>query len=281
MKKFSVLMILVGLILLGTSGFLFVKGKQESSSALQVTSVPKAIVFIDGKDIGKTPFMQNVASGEHTIKIIPEGINNISFEQKVSFSPNILTVIDRSFNETGSHGHLLSLSPLKDKKETQLTVISTPSGSGVSLDSELRGITPILLKEITASDHELLIVKEGFIDKAIRVKSVMGYTLTASVDLAPNLNPPQESEATPSAEISPTATPSANTAPQSKIRILSTPNNFLRVRETPSLSAKEVTRVKPGETFPLLDENNQWFKILLPDSIEGWISRQFAEKVSE
>lgn len=288
MRKLAVFMIFIGIILIGGSGFFFIKSRQTSPSALQVTSVPKAIVFLDGQELGRTPLMQDVPAGEHTLKIIPEEINNISFEEKVSFSPNILTVVDRSFEQTGSSGYVLTLVPLSDNKQTELTVLSTPSSAGVSLDSELKGITPILLQNITASDHELLVSKEGFFDKSIRVKSVMGHKLVANVDLAPNLNPAEEIESTPSAEISPTATPASNAASpsaniisQSKVKILSTPNNFLRVREEPSLSARELGRVKPGETFPMLDENNQWFKIILPDGIEGWISSQFAQKISQ
>mgnify|MGYP001601561012 FL=1 len=105
-----------------------------------------------------------------------------------------------------------------------------------------------------------------------------GYKLVVTLDLA--IKQPSQEEATPT----PVATPSANllgTQSAQFVRIGQTPNNFLRVRDQPSLSAKEIARVKTGETFPVVEEQSGWFKILLPDDIEGWVSKQFAEKVPE
>lgn len=285
MKKFFVLLIFIGLILIGIAVFLFLRGRESGVSALQVTSIPKASVLFDGKEVGKTPFRDNVASGEHTVKISPEGLST-SFEQKLSFLPNILTVIERTFDQGGSSGYTLSLLPLSDSNEVQVTILSTPSGAAIMLDSELRGITPLAIGGVTVSDHELLVRKEGYQDKIVRIKAVSGYKLLVNVDLGVNLNPTPQPEAgqTLAETPTPTATPSANllgTQSAQLVEIGKTPNNFLRVREEPSLSSKEITRVKPGETFTLLDEQSGWFKILLPDSIEGWVSSLYAQKISE
>ncbi|MCL5970430.1 MAG: SH3 domain-containing protein [Patescibacteria group bacterium] len=79
-----------------------------------------------------------------------------------------------------------------------------------------------------------------------------------------------------------TPTPKEKSSPtissSSKVVILDTPNGFLRVRDDASLSGAEIARVTPGETFPLLDESNGWYKIKLKDGTTGWVSSQFAEK---
>lgn len=272
-KVFFVGFIVIGLVMIGISVFWFVKGRQTGVSAVQVTSLPQAAISIDGQPIGKTPFRENAIPGEHIVRLVPEGMNNAYFEQKIVFLPNILTVIDRSFTETGSHGHILSLSPLPEKKDVEIAIISTPTGATVSLDSELKGITPILLKDVTSSDHELIVAKEGYLDKIIRVKTVTGYKLNVAADLGINLAP---------APASPSGLPATPT-PQAtqQIRIVQTPTGFLRVRFEPSLSATEVARVNPGEIFPLLAEQGTWVKIKLPNGKEGWISSQYAQKLSQ
>lgn len=276
-KKVFIFFILLGIILVGIAIFLFIKGRQGGMAALQITSIPQAAIFLDGKQIGKTPFRDNVSSGEHLVKIVAEE-NQGLFEQKLTFLPNILTVIDRNLDKSSSSGHTLSLFPLPDKNEVQITVISTPSRASVTLDSELKGITPLLVKDVTASDHELMVAKEEYQERVIRVKTAAGFKLVANVDLAVNLAPTPTSS--PSAQLTPTATPTSKMAsPSAQVRINQTPTGFLRVRFEPSLSASEVARVKPGELFPFLDEKGGWFKIKLPQGIEGWVSSQYSQKV--
>ena len=73
------------------------------------------------------------------------------------------------------------------------------------------------------------------------------------------------------------------------IEILSTPTGFLRVRAQPSTLSEEVGKVEPGQTFPLLeqDEKTGWFKIEFSEAGDGepaqagWISNQYAKKVEE
>ena len=65
--------------------------------------------------------------------------------------------------------------------------------------------------------------------------------------------------------------------------ILETPTGYLRVRKEPSTLAEEVGRVKPGEEYELLDEDEKtgWYKIQLDEGDEGWISNQYASKPDE
>ncbi len=63
-----------------------------------------------------------------------------------------------------------------------------------------------------------------------------------------------------------------------KVLILNTPTGFLRVREDASIASKEITKVKPGESYELLEEKTNWFKIKIDDKTTGWISSQYAKK---
>lgn len=243
--------------------------KLKAPSALQVTAAPKSQVYLDGEFLGSTPlFSDKVKQGLHAVKIIPEG-QSLSFEQKIKFSPLFLTAIDRIFRETEeqSEGHILMLEQIPNKQGAELFVSSLPLEAQVFLDGEAKGVTPLSIKDVSISDHELELKINGFTDKKIRVKTSPGFRLLASVKLA--IAPPV---ATPS----PTLAPSSSPTPSVKtVKIKQTPTGFLRVRFEPSLSATEVAQVKPGETFPVLEENSSWTKISLPSGKTGWISNQY------
>jgi len=57
-----------------------------------------------------------------------------------------------------------------------------------------------------------------------------------------------------------------------------TPTGWLRVREGPGTTYDEITKVYPGETYPLLEESAGWYKIELEDGREGWVSGDYASK---
>ena len=60
------------------------------------------------------------------------------------------------------------------------------------------------------------------------------------------------------------------------IEVLETETGWLNVRATPDLTADIVTQIYPGESYPLLDENEKWYKISVDDKIIGWIFKAYA-----
>jgi hypothetical protein len=61
--------------------------------------------------------------------------------------------------------------------------------------------------------------------------------------------------------------------------IKNTPTGWLRVRSGPGTSFKEIDRVFPKESFPLLEESGNWYKIEIEGRTNGWISAQYANKI--
>lgn len=277
MKKiFSIAAIfLLAVILFGV--VLFILSKNKEKGALQVTSDPKSNVYVNGKKVGQTPFRTTelkdmFAEGEYIVKLVPVSGNFSPFEQKITISPKVLTVIDRNFAETGlENGSIISLKEISDKKDAQISIVSFPDSAQVFLDNNLGGQTPMLLKNITESDHEIRLSKEGYKDKISLIKTVLGYKLEILVFMGINPNVASTSAAINSSS-------SASTPFSTKVLILTTPTGFLRVREDASLGALEVSRVKPGETYDLLEEKDNWYKIKIDDKTSGWISRQYAKK---
>lgn len=252
--------------------------KNSGRGALQVTSVPQSDVYLNGKLIGQTPLCkceqkEMIAKGEYTVKLVPKEGKFDPFEQKITISPSVLTVVDRSFGLTGaSEGSIISLSSINDKNDSQIQITSFPNKAEVFLDNNLSGMTPLLLKGITESDHEIRLERSGYKEKTVRIRTVKSYKLEAIIFLAiePDLSAPTT---TSSAVLSPTPV-----ATVSKVLILQTPTGFLRVRDANSLSGKEIARVSPGEKFDFLKEESGWLEIKLSDGQTGWVSSQYAQK---
>ncbi len=278
MKKFLYILLPFLAAVLIFSIIMFLLTGNKDKGGLQVTSKPESKVYLNGKLLGQAPLCKApfcnppgfIDAGAYTIKLIPIEGNFEPFEQKITVSSKVLTVVDRNFDETGlSSASIITLTSIENKKDAQISVISFPDSSEVFLDNNLQGQTPILLKNITQSDHELKLSKEGYKDKIVRIRAILGYKLEALVFLG--INP---EVASASAEM----ISSLSAALGSKVLILQTPTGFLRVREDASISSNEIGQVKPGEIYPLLDEKTGWFQIQLNDDTKGWISSDYAKK---
>jgi hypothetical protein len=245
--------------------------------ALQVTSLPQSNVYLNNKLIGKTPLCKcegkdMLPTGDYTVKLVPiAGDNLSSFEQRITITKSILTVVDRTFGvKAESSGFIVSLTPLSDTSAISVFLSSFPSDARVTIDGNDMGKTPLLIKTITASDHDVTLSKDGYTDKTIHVHTNTGYQLNASISLA--ILPPDASTSAnfQNAALTPIQKP--------KIVILQTPTGFLRVRSEPSLAASESGQVKPGEVYDFVDEQEGWYKIKLSPGQEGWVSASYAQK---
>jgi len=275
MRKLLVFPIIIVVATVLFLGFRYISSSQVRISALQVTATPQSEVFLDNASVGKTPFYHDkISPGEHTLKLVPQEAANtglFNFEEKVTLREGVLTVVDRIFKSTEAESEvsILTLEPIGTDK-AEVAVVSSPDGAEVKLDEQPQGVTPLIIKEITVSDHQITVSKEGYNSKTVRIRPNDRYRLTTSLKLS-ILRTVGETAATPSA-VEKEATSAAT------VKILETPVGFLRVRREPSTGSAEIARVKPGDSLPLLEEREGWYKIKLPDEKEGWISSQYAKK---
>lgn len=273
MKKVIIAGLVVFVSIVIFSIVLFLVNKDSGKGALQVTAQPQSRVYLDGKLIGKTPLCKcelkdMINTGEYKIRIVPEKEGFDSFESKITVSPKVLTVVDRTFNSNSqSSGSIINLKKLSDKNNLELQVISLPQNSQVFLDNNAVGFTPVTLKNITESDHEIKITRDGYQDKVIRIRTVKGFKLEALAFLG----------VSPTTVLEESGKPLASTK-VSKVVILQTPTGFLRVRESASIGSSEIGRVSPGEKFDLVSEEEGWFEIKFEEDKTGWVSAQYAEK---
>src|ERR1035437_7819651 len=258
-----------------------VVNKNTGKGALQVTSSPISKVYLDNKLIGQTPFCKcevndMIITGTHSLRLVPLQAGLEAFEEKITITPSVLTVVDRTFGPgASSQGSIISLMPISDKKDAQVLIISFPNKSQVFLDSNPSGTSPLLLKNLTISDHEIKLTKDRYKDKTLKIRTVLGYKLEALVFLGVNLT-----AATSSAIPSPS--PSVSQAPigSVKVLILTTPTGFLRVRQDATIASNQIGTVNPGEKYDFVAEKPGWFQIKLTNGQTGWISSQYAQKGS-
>lgn len=301
MKKRVVIPLILSVILSSCSL------KKEGPSALQISSTPKSTIFLGDKELGKTPYYdEKIKSGEYVLKIVPDNSQYVTWETKIKLNPDVLTVINRDLGltEETSAGVILNLEKITVNDSSDVSIVTTPNLANVKFDNQDQGQSPVLVKNTTPSDHEVSVTLPGYIDKTVKIKTVAGYKLNASIQLAsitanmPSV--PTETNAasvsannkTPSPSSSPssksTSTPKPTPSPSegpvtdpNKVLILDTPTGWLRVRSDPSLNATESGKVNPGEKYPYISETAGWVEIEFQAGKQGWVSSQYVKKIKE
>lgn len=301
--------LIVGIVILVLALIgLVVKAKfldRQASAALQVSTTPSAVVFIDGTQVGTTGNMgyinDKIEPGEHSVRLVPEltDENFIPWEGKVNLIPGIMVIINRVFGaqESDASGEILTLEKISSRDKSPLAVVSMPDQAVVKIDGEPRGFAPILIEDLTPGDYQIVVSSPGYQEKTISAKTIAGYKLVVDVQLAREIEGIEEAtasaeeeeeeseETTPTPEAKATPTPKVTTSPTPEpekpyVRIKDTPTGWLRVRESASTTSTELAKVKPDETYPYLNETKSgWYKIEYEEDKEGWISSVYAELV--
>lgn len=234
----------------------------KETSGISILSEPTgAIVYLNDKEVGQTPYEdKNLNVGDYAVKIEKE---KAFWQGKVSLLSGVVTVVNRDLasDQASGAGELLTLD-----KGKGLTVVSNPTDATVEIDGKAYGKTP-LAANIDTGEHNVLISHPNYLKRSIRINLPANYNLTLSSDLA-------LSEADLTVITSPVITQTL------EVVVKSTPTGFLRVREKPNLNGKEITQVKPGDKLVFLEESGGWSRIRLADGTEGYVSSVYVEKKS-
>jgi hypothetical protein len=275
MRK-AIPLVAVLFLLLIVAGYFFVLAP-KSVGRINITSTPKASIFLNEKLIGKTPYFQNQKPGDYTLKLIPDDTSSqaSSWEGQVSIKPGFETYVKRDLGESevGSGGEIVSIEKIEGN-ETQLSVSTSPDAVTVLLDGQERGVAPQLLRSVAVGEHDITLTLPGYITRTIRTKTDIGYKVSVLAQLA--LSPDAPAPASSSGSSAATST-STSTSSTPKVVIKDTPTGFLRVRSSPSLTASETAQIKPGESYDFLEEKDGWYHISL-NGKDGWIAARYADK---
>lgn len=233
----------------------------EDQAALQVTSKPEAALFLDGKHLGKTPFLSDkLKAGEYTLKITAD---QATYVEKLKLNEGTLTVVNRDLNNNFQSQSGESLWLEKGKKG--IFIVSIPPEADITIDGKYIGIAPILVSSIEAGEHKVAVTKTGYIEREFSVKSADTYQVVGNVTLA--------SITAKEILLAPTPTPNVKHA-----QTLPTSLGFHRVRKEASATAPEIGRVKPDSQFEILQDIKDWVKISF-EGKQGWIQKTFVKIV--
>jgi hypothetical protein len=290
-RKIVFLAILLGLVMLVAGVMRFLTNRGPKEGELRIDSVPTATIFLDNKNIGRTPYRDKVESGEYMIKIVPESATAqlTTWEGKIAVGANLLTYVNASLSESEltTAVDVIWLEKITSK-QSELSVTTSPDGATVLVDDATRGVTPLSVSDIAAGDHNLSITSSGFLSRSLKIKTTPGYRLIANLKLALSAGgqvvASPSSAPTPDLSATPTKAASSSSSTQGDplkpfVVIKDTPTGFLRVRMEPSTGASEAGRVKPGEKYTYSDTDNGWYQIKYDGKNSGWVSGQYVENV--
>lgn len=287
MRKFRAIFLILIVAVVIIAGVFFLVGYfRPKGAGILIETNPAASVVIDGEQLGRTPYKETRKPGEVLVKLIPESFDKplAPYETRVVLVSGIETVIRRDFGESeeDSSGETLSFERV-GSDEASLSLVSIPDSAQITIDGSTKAFAPYKTSAIAEGNHTVAVSLPGYFERAISLKTVKGYKLTAIVKLAVSEELVEEEEIVKGIfeeELKPKAV---------EIIILETSVGFLRVRNEPSTLGKEVGRVEPGDVFELLEEDEKtgWFKIEYEEGEgeeagpTGWISSQYAEKLDD
>ena len=231
----------------------------KQTSGISVLSQPsEATVYLDGKEVGKTPFEdKNLDVKDYTVRLEK---GEAGWQGKVKLTPGTMSIVNRDLakEKSQSAGEILTLD-----RGTGITVISNPSDADVEIDGKSLGQTPITIN-INSGEHVVLVSHANFLKRSIRTNLPNNFNLVVFTDLALS-----------EADLTTISTPVITETLE--VVVKQTPTNFLRVRDKPNLLGKEIARIKPGDKLILLEEG-EWDRVRLPNDTEGYVSSVYVEK---
>lgn len=270
-----VLIIFLLIFVLAGLGLTFFNFFVPKAGGLLIETSPASTVYINGEEVGRTPYTSLRKAEEITLRLIPDSFGHplTPFEEKINLVPGVETVVRRYFSDSGdkSEGEVLSFEKLPSRSETGIIVVSDPESVQVTLDSLVKGTTPFSETVLESGTHTLKLSMNGYKDRGVELNLIKGYKLVAFVKLA-RLDVSENRVEEIQKPVS-----------EKYIKILNTPTGFLRVRSEASSSAKEVGQVKPGEEYRYLGESTDgsWYQINFDEEIEGWVTGQYSEIVTK
>ncbi len=263
----------------------------KGMGVLKVDSSPIANVFINNTMSGKTPLRKKISIGEYIVKLIPEGVatDTASWEGKVKVEENTISYvnIELGSSDLSTAGDILTVSRLKkySSKKGEILIETDPEGAIISLDNDEKGISPLILKDVVEGAHEISAYLPGFLRRTESVNVIEGFRTNIKFKLAiDEAQQKKENVATEEAPLSPNPEKESSSSAKNKevVKIKETSTGWLRVREEPSITSKELTKVKPGEEYTLLDKESTkgWYKIEYEKGKEGWVSSRYVSIIS-
>ncbi len=235
----------------------------QPRAGIRVESTKEAKVFIDNQFVGNTPYQaENLTEKEYLIDLKLNESSASSWKGYVKLNSGTLSIVKRDLVDKlpSPSGEIITL-----EKGKGATITSTPTDAEVIIDDKSYGRTPLVVSNLTAGEHQFVLSKQNYTNRIVKAVLIDGFNLNLSVDLA-------------LAEADLSSLPTIPISQASEVVVKPTPTGFLRVRSQANTSSSEVTRVAPGETLTLIEEQGSWDKVKTSNGKEGYVSATYVEK---
>jgi uncharacterized protein YgiM (DUF1202 family) len=264
----------------------------KSKSGLQViTNDIKASLFLNDEYLDKTPYInKQIKPGIYTLKIQPDDEKYVPYETSITLNQGLLTVVTWKSGETAetSGGVFYEMEKLMDKNQTEISFKTIPDNTIIKFDNQDQEFTPLVISDMTEGDHEFEITLPSYVTQHHSINAVKGHRINVTVVLAKSSQTIDSNEPTvvsDSAEVVKNSLDEAEEKQEIEVVKIKSTNYFnngievLRVRQTPESTGAELGFVESGKEYPLLDKQNNWYKIKF-DSKQGYIKSTYAEIIN-
>lgn len=139
---------------------------------ITVTSEPiEADVYVDGKNVGKTPYVsKKISRGTHRVELKKDRYNSV------------VKVVKIRAGETNNELENVSLVP-KELKFGALTINSTPDGADIAVDGKVMGKTPMTMSDLLIGNHSVILNHSGYFSLTEHVVVIENDTIVMNVEL--------------------------------------------------------------------------------------------------
>jgi len=173
------------------SNALGLSGANKASISIS-SKVGEAIVFIDDKEVGKTPFEDNnLKPGSHKFRLEKEDESSEfykDFERTIYLEEGTQVVInwDLGPGDNFSSGEVYFFKEkLTQEDNSTVSILVDPESSKVYFDGAIQEGHPIIINHVKEGYHKIIIQKEGYIGEELEVKTKKGYDLFVEIKLFP------------------------------------------------------------------------------------------------
>ncbi|KKS14464.1 MAG: PEGA domain protein [candidate division WWE3 bacterium GW2011_GWB1_41_6] len=268
-----------------SSGQNFWIEKSAAGTVLSITSEPNnAKVFIDETEIGTTPYSNsNLTTGEYDLRVeapgyeshiarikIQKGFNlNISlklFPIPVPAKVNLMEGSENLYNVSTGTGSIYADVPSWVK-----SVIYWNKTRGINLAGTGINKEPVF-------DYYLDYKGDIYNKDGELIKDPADYEQLKNAERGAYLGRTSDGNGlSQAAKETLQNIGEIGTSGEKTVTIKQTGTGWLRVRDVAGLTGGEVARVDVGGSYKLLEEQEEWVKIMVSDTVQGWVSKTYVD----